>query len=117
VVEDDDLVRRHVEAQLLGLGYRVVGAANGAAALELLLLDTHFDLLLTDVVMPGGMTGREVADAARRLRPRLRVLFMSGYTENAIVHGGRLDPDARLLSKPYRLRDLAAKVRAALVDE
>ena len=117
VVEDDDLVRRHVEAQLLGLGYRVVGAANGAAALELLLLDTHFDLLLTDVVMPGGMTGREVADAARRLRPRLRVLFMSGYTENAIVHGGRLDPDARLLSKPYRLRDLAAKVRAALTDE
>ncbi|BBK29525.1 hypothetical protein STHU_01590 [Allostella humosa] len=116
VVEDDDLVRRHVEAQLDALGYRVLGAENGPAALARLEAGEAVDLLLTDVVMPGGMTGREVATAAQRLRPGLPVLFMSGYTENAIVHGGRLDPDARLLSKPYRLRDLAAKVHAALTE-
>ncbi|BBK39170.1 hypothetical protein STAQ_42480 [Allostella sp. ATCC 35155] len=113
VVEDDAQVRAHTERQLLGLGYEVVGVPDGAAALTM-LSGRPFDLILTDVVMPGGMSGRDVADAAVRLRPGIAVLFMSGYTENAIVHGGQLDPDARLLSKPFRLRDLAIRVRAAL---
>ncbi|MCC7275512.1 MAG: response regulator [Alphaproteobacteria bacterium] len=116
VVEDDDLVRAHVAGQLKALGYQVIDAANGDAAVDILSGPAPLDLLLTDVVMPGGMTGRDVADAAQRLRPGLPVIFMSGYTRNAIIHGGRLDADARLLSKPFRLREIAAKVREALDD-
>jgi signal transduction histidine kinase len=116
VVEDDELVRGHVTAQLTRLGYRVLSAEDGRAALDLLGDGASVDLLFTDVVMPGGLSGRDVADEARRLRPGLRVLFTSGYTENAIVHGGRLDADARLLSKPYRLRELAEKIRDSLAE-
>lgn len=72
------------------------------------------DLLFTDVVMPGGMNGRELADTATALLPQLKVLYTSGYTENAIVHNGRLDQSVQLLSKPYRRQDLALKVRHAL---
>ncbi|MGM0584216.1 MAG: PAS domain S-box protein [Pseudomonadota bacterium] len=114
VVEDDHLVRDHVTAQLRALGYRVVSAASGREALELLEAEPEVELLFTDVVMPGGMSGKEVADAARGIRPDISVLFTSGYTENAIVHNGRLDPGVLLLSKPYRLEDLARKVRRAL---
>lgn len=114
LVEDDDLVREHLAAQLLGLGYRVLAARNGAEGLQHLRGDGVLDLLFTDVVMPGGMSGRQLADAALDLRPGLPVLFTSGYTEDAIMHHGRLDPGVQLLSKPYRLRDLAAKVRRTL---
>ncbi|MBX3707159.1 MAG: response regulator [Pseudomonadales bacterium] len=114
VVEDDDLVREHVLRQLAALGYRVTGASRGATALELLEAATDVDLLFTDVVMPGGMNGRQLAEAAKRIRPGIRVLFTSGYTENAIVHQGRLDRGVQLLNKPYRREDLAAKVRAVL---
>jgi len=114
VVEDDALVREHLLAQLKGLGYRVSGAASGREALEFLRQMSDVDLLFTDVVMPGGMNGRELADAARELRPELRVLFTSGYSENAIVHHGRLDAGVHLLSKPYRRQELAAKVRKVL---
>jgi len=72
------------------------------------------DLLFTDVVMPGGMSGRDLGTAAQALRPSLRILYTSGYTENAIIHNGRLDPGVHLLSKPYRRRDLARKVRQVL---
>jgi CheY-like chemotaxis protein len=72
------------------------------------------DLLFTDVIMPGGMNGRQLADEARRRRPGLKVLFTSGYTENAIVHHGRLDPGVLLLPKPYRKSDLARMLRLAL---
>jgi CheY-like chemotaxis protein len=74
----------------------------------------HVDLLFTDVVMPGGMNGRELADEATRRRPNLKVLFTTGYTRNAIVHHGRLDPDVDLIGKPYLLNDLSAKVREIL---
>lgn len=114
VVEDDDMVRSHVATQLGALGYKIRQAASGAEALEVMDAGWIPDLLFTDVVMPGGMNGRELADVALRRRPDLRVLFTSGYTEDAIVHQGRLDPGVNLLGKPYRRVDLAEKVRRVL---
>jgi PAS domain S-box-containing protein len=114
VVEDDDMVREHLSGQLAGLGYRVTDASNGPAALQIIGWMSDIDMLLTDIVMPGGMNGRQLADEALKLRPDLKVLFSSGYSENAIVHHGRLDAGVELLSKPYRLQDLAAKVRKVL---
>ncbi|WP_209426414.1 hybrid sensor histidine kinase/response regulator, partial [Pararhodobacter sp. SW119] len=114
VVEDDDMVRRHVVAQLGSLGYNIKEAASGAAALKIMDGGSTFDLLFTDVVMPGGMNGRQFVDAALLRQPELNVLFTSGYTEDAIVHQGRLDPGVHLLSKPYRRTDLALKVRHVL---
>jgi len=114
VVEDDELVRGHVAVQLAGLGYRVLTAASGPEALEIVRGAEELDLLFTDIVMPGGMNGRALAEAARRLRPGLPVLFTSGYARNAIVHHGRLDAGVQLLSKPYRRQELAAKVRQVL---
>lgn len=114
VVEDDDLVREHLIARLMGLGYRVTGATNGVEAMEIVKNTSGFDLLFTDVVMPGGINGRQLARFAQDLYPELRVLFTSGYTENAIVHHGRLDPGVHLLSKPYRYQELSAKIRKVL---
>jgi PAS domain S-box-containing protein len=114
LVEDDDLVRSYVQNQLEQLGYRVTVASSGPAALEIIQQQHEIDLLFTDVVMPGGMSGRELGDAARRLRPDLKILYTSGYSEQAIVHHGRLDPGIKLLSKPYRRADLAQKVRDVL---
>ncbi|MEI4261121.1 ATP-binding protein [Roseovarius sp. D0-M9] len=114
VVEDDELVREHVRANLLGLGYRVVEAENGPQAMEILEQTRDLDLLFTDVVLSGGMNGRELADAAKTRRPALKVLFTSGYSEDAIVHHGRLDPEVELLSKPYRHTQLAEKLRKVL---
>ena len=85
--------------------------------MQILKSEPDIDLLFTDVVMPGGMNGRQLADKSREIRPDLRVLFTSGYTENAIVHHGRLDRGVLLLSKPYRRRDLALKVRQALDEQ
>ncbi len=85
-----------------------------AAALEQLGSTTRVNLLLTDVVLPGGMNGRELAAEVERRAPGIQVLYMSGYTEDAIVHHGRLDADAALLQKPFRRADLARAVRKAL---
>ncbi|MFD1378759.1 PAS domain-containing protein [Fodinicurvata halophila] len=115
VVEDDELVRGHVIGQLESLGYRVVSAENGHHALEILKQDSDFDLLFTDVVMPGGMDGGELAEKARQLHPKLPVLFTSGYTDHAIVHHGQLDPGVHLLTKPYRRQVLAVKLREVLL--
>ncbi|MFC3230079.1 PAS domain S-box protein [Marinibaculum pumilum] len=114
LVEDDELVRRHVGSQLEALGYRVTAAASGPEALDVLRTGRQIDLLFTDVVMPGGMDGRQLAEAALKLQPGLPVLFTSGYAENAIVHHGRLDPGVHLLNKPYRQQDLAVKLRQVL---
>ena len=92
----------------------MIEAANGSDALAVLADGQDIDLLFTDIVMPGGMTGKALADEARRRRPNLRVLFTSGYTENSIVHHGRLDRDINFLSKPYRRRDLAETLRRVL---
>jgi len=114
IAEDDGLVRQHLEGQLCSLGYRVTTATSGPEAMEVLKANNDIDLLLTDIIMPGGMNGRELADWARASYPFLKVLFTSGYTENAIVHHGRLDPGVELLSKPYTRLELATKVRRAL---
>jgi signal transduction histidine kinase/ActR/RegA family two-component response regulator len=113
-VEDDGMVRTHVVAELRQLGYRVLAAANAQEALDILRAEVPIDLLFTDVVMPGGVHGPQLAQQARALRPGLRVLFTSGYTENAIVHHGTLDAGVLLLSKPYRRQELAQKLRQAL---
>ena len=114
VVEDDDMVRRFAQEQLAALGYRVLEAGSGSEALDALDRADHVDLLFTDVVMPGGMNGRELAEAVRARSPRTRVLFSSGYTQNAIVHHGRVDPGVHLLPKPYRRDTLARRVREVL---
>jgi CheY-like chemotaxis protein len=114
VVEDDALMRKFVVAQLESLGYTIIAAANGAEALARVDQGTAFDLLFTDVIMPGGMNGRQLADEVAARRPFQRVLYTSGYPEDAIVHHGRLDPGVALLNKPYRKADLARRIREAL---
>ncbi len=113
-VEDDPLVRNYVVAQVRGLGYRTLAATNASEALALIDSDSVIDLLFTDIVMPGAMNGKELADEAVRRRPKLKVLFTSGYAENAIMHHGRLDPGVLLLPKPYRKAQLAQMIRMAL---
>jgi PAS domain S-box-containing protein len=114
VAEDDSDVRNFTVEMLRELDYRVVEASDGHAALR--LLDAHREtvLLFTDVGLPGGMNGRQLADEARRRRPDLKVLFTSGYARNAIVHHGRLDPGVELLGKPFTFASLAAKIRRFL---
>jgi CheY-like chemotaxis protein len=113
LVEDDDLVRAYAGRLLGELGYRVVAAANGPEALEV-LRKQRIDLLFTDVIMPGGMNGPQLAEAAHVIAPGLPVLYASGYTENAIVHHNRVDPGINLLHKPYRRQALASKLRLTL---
>lgn len=114
VVEDDRLVRDYVLAQLHGLGYVTLQAANAAEALAIVAAGKPFDLLFTDVIMPGKMNGRQLADEMMKTRPDLKVVYTSGYTENAIIHHGRLDSGVLLLPKPYRKSDLARIIRKAL---
>jgi CheY-like chemotaxis protein len=114
VVEDNPLVRHHVISLLQGLGYRISSAGSAPEALALLRQHSDFDLMFTDIVMPGGMSGHELALAARRLKPELRVLLTSGYSEQAVNSQGRLEGELQLLSKPYRRQELADKVRRIL---
>jgi PAS domain S-box-containing protein len=114
VVEDDKLVRDYVLTQLHSLGYATLDAANAAEALALVAAGHEFDLLFTDVIMPGTMNGRQLANELQKNTAGLKVLFTSGYTENAIIHHGRLDSGVLLLAKPYRKSDLAVMVRTAL---
>jgi PAS domain S-box-containing protein len=114
VVEDDELVRAHTIAQLQSLGYHTLEAGNGREALALIDGGVEFDLLFTDVIMPGAMNGRELAEAAVSRRSALKVLFTSGYTENAMLKAGRLRTGVLLLTKPYRKAELARMLRAAL---
>ncbi len=116
VVEDDAMVRELARDLLTELGYRVFVAEDGPAALRFLESHEAVDLLLTDAVLPGGMNGRELANAVKTLSPATAVLFMSGYTENAIIHHGRLDQDAVLLQKPFRKKDLALKIHEVLAS-
>ena len=113
LVDDDEVVRETVTAMLEDLGYRVLNGENGEEALATLEREPGIALLFTDVVMPG-MGGRQLAERAIQIRPNLRVLYTSGYTENAIVHNGRLDTGVDLLSKPYNREQLAAKLRRVL---
>jgi len=117
VVEDHEDLRSYSAGAVKEMGYRVLEAADAKAALATLTSDERIDLLFTDVVLPGGMNGRQLADAALRTRPKLKVLFTTGYTRNAIVHNGQLDPGIQLLGKPFTYSDLAAKIRSVLDDD
>jgi len=114
VVEDDAAVRAAAVESLTELGYEVLKAENGEQALAILGSGVAVDVLFTDVIMPGPIGARELARRAQEMQPGLLVLYTSGYTQNAIVHNGKLDADALLLSKPYRREDLARKLRAML---
>ncbi|WP_426959771.1 ATP-binding protein [Muricoccus radiodurans] len=113
VVEDNDDVRAYSVMILTELGYRVLEVAEADSALALLATDQRVDLLFTDVVLPG-RSGRMLADAAAALRPGLKVLFTTGYSRNAIVHHGRLDPGVQLITKPFTFEQLATRVRDLL---
>ena len=111
VVDDEPTVRMLVAEILEDLGYTAIEAADGAAGLKVLQSDARIDLLVTDVGLPGGMNGRQVADAARAVRPSLRVLFITGYAENAVLSHGHLEPGMHVLTKPFAMDVLAARIR------
>jgi PAS domain S-box-containing protein len=116
VVEDDPFVRSHVIASLESLGYRVMVAADGREALAKLQGGARPALLFTDVVMPGGISGWQLAEQARVIAPGLKVLFTSGYPQESLTRRGQVNPDALILTKPYRKADLARRLREALDD-
>ncbi|MGE5540254.1 MAG: ATP-binding protein [Gemmatimonas sp.] len=116
IVEDEADVRSFTADMARELGYRAVEAESGPSALALLAADPDIELMITDVVMPG-MNGRQLAEEALRLNPRLKVLFTTGYTRNAIVHGGVLDPGVHLISKPYSIEALALKIDELLREK
>ena len=111
IVDDEPTVRMLVGEVLLDLGYGALEAADAAAALEILRSDQRIDLLITDVGLPGGMNGRQLADAARVTRPVLKVLFITGYAENAIIGNGQLAPDMHVLTKPFMMDTLTRRIR------
>ena len=114
VVEDDDMVRDSVADQLTALNYRVITASNGPEALDILGGSDQIALLFTDVIMPGGLNGSQLASLTKAHRPGLKVLFTSGYTERAAVFTEKLPEGAELLSKPYRSDELAHRVHDIL---
>jgi CheY-like chemotaxis protein len=114
LVVEDDMQVRQVSVQLINdLGYEVIEAAGGTQALERIAGNERIDLVFTDIVMPG-MTGRAMADEAAKLREGIKILYTTGYTRNAVVHNGVLDPGTEFLAKPYTASALAAKLRAVL---
>jgi len=110
VVDDEATIRHLIDEVLDEQGYTVIGAADGAAGIKVLQSGSKIELLITDVGLPNGMNGRQVADAARALRPGLKVLFITGYAENAAVGNGHLEPGMELLTKPFTIQALTSKV-------
>ena len=111
VIDDEPTVRMLVGEVLTELGYTAIEAVDGAAGLKIINSDLRIDLLVTDVGLPGGMNGRQVADAARSVRPDLKVLFITGYAENAVLSHGHLDPGMHVLTKPFAMDAIAARIR------
>ena len=111
VVDDEPTVRMLVAEVLEDLGYTALEAADGAAGLQVLQSNARVDLLVTDVGLPGGMNGRQVADAGRLARPGLKVLFITGYAENAVLSHGHLSPGMHVLTKPFAIETLASRIR------
>ena len=111
VVDDEPTVRMLVTEVLQDLGYTAIEATDGAAGLKVLRSDVRVDLLVTDVGLPGGLNGRQVADAARVARPDLKVLFITGYAENAVLSHGHLDPGMHVLTKPFAMEALANRIK------
>jgi CheY-like chemotaxis protein len=116
VVDDEPTVRMLVTEVLEDLGYAAVEAADGASGLRVLHSDVRLDLLVTDVGLPGGMNGRQVADAARVARPDLKVLFITGYAENAVLSHGHLEPGMHVLTKPFTMEALASRIRKLIAS-
>lgn len=114
VVDDEPTVRMLIGDTLAELGYRGIEAADAASALKVLESDAHIDLLITDIGLPGGMSGKDLADVAREARPNLKVLFITGYADNAAVTNGRLEHGMQLLSKPFPMDKLAARIRSMI---
>lgn len=114
VVEDDRDLRACTVEVLREFGYGVLEAADGHAALRIVKDRRDISLLFTDVVLPGGLNGRQLADAAARIAPDMKLLFTTGYAPNAIVHEGRLDAEVEMIGKPFTSGDLAAKLRDVL---
>ena len=114
IVEDEAAVRSWVASTIAGLGYTPLEVADGRAALKILEADNGVAVLFTDVMLPGGMTGLELADAARRLRPELRVLFTSGYSEDLNTRSAAASSDLPILAKPYRKHALASLLETIL---
>jgi CheY-like chemotaxis protein len=114
VVDDEATVRMLVSDVLGDLGYVVIEAADGVSGLKVLRSDAKIDLLVTDVGLPGGMNGRQMADAARQVRPDLKALFITGYAENAVVGNGLLEPWMQVLTKPFAIDALAARIQELL---
>ena len=116
VVDDEPSVRMLVMEILEDLGYAAIEAADGASGLKVLQSDARIDLLISDVGLPGGMNGRQMADAARAVRPHLKVLFITGFAENAVVGNGHLDPGMHVMTKPFAMEAIAARIRT-LINE
>ncbi len=116
VVEDEPGVRMIVVEVLLELGYAVLEAADGPSGLRIVESGTRIDLLLTDVGLPGGMNGRQLADAARQRRPGLKVLFITGYAESAVVGNGQMEPGMQVMTKPFGVDALVAKVQGMIME-
>ena len=116
VVDDEPTVRMLVAEILEDLGYTAIEAADGSAGLKLLQSGIRIDLLVTDVGLPGGMNGRQMADAARALRPKLKVLFITGYAENAVLSHGDLEPGMHVLTKPFAMEALASRIKALITE-
>ncbi len=117
VVDDEPTIRMLIGDTLTELGYRGIEVADAASALKVLDSDVKIDLLITDVGLPGGMNGKEMADAARSKRPKLKVLFITGYADNAAITNGHLDPGMEVMSKPFSMDKLAARIRSIIEDE
>ncbi len=114
VVEDDPDVRTLAVTLLGDLGYEVMEAGDGASAIAAMKSRSRIDLLFTDVILAGGMSGPEIAAEAKCIQPAMRILFMSGYPSEAMIRRGELEQGADLLNKPFRKADLARKVREVL---
>nr|USU30074.1 PAS domain S-box protein [Methylobacterium sp. OTU13CASTA1] len=116
IVDDEPTVRMLVTEVLEDLGYTAIEAADGAAGLKVLRSDVRLDLLVTDVGLPGGMNGRQMADAGRAVRPGLKVLFITGYAENAVLGNGTLEPGMQVLTKPFVMESLAVRIRDLITE-
>jgi CheY-like chemotaxis protein len=116
VVDDDQLIRDVMLRRLTSLGYRAIAAATGAEALEALASGAHVDLLLTDICMPGGLHGPALAKEARRLRPQIKVLFVSGAPDDTLLQADADEDGGQLLLKPCTKAELAQKIREVLTD-
>ena len=114
VVDDEPSVRMLVTEVLEEVGYAAIEAADGVSGLKVLQSDVRIDLLITDVGLPGGVNGRQMADAARRVRPQLRVLFITGYAENAALGNGHLEPGMHVLTKPFAMETLASRIESII---